>query len=75
MTDFNQANWGAITIGYILSIKKTLSTANKFDPIINAAKSFLKITSRTGDTTAIDDTAEPVDERALLCDDSDSDSA
>jgi len=77
MTDFNQANWATITNGYLSSIKKNLSPASKFDTIINAAKSFVKITSRTGDTTALNDTSaeRDMDERAFLCDDSDSDHA
>lgn len=76
MTDFNQANWATITNGYLSSIKKNLSPASKFDTIINAAKSFVKITTRTGDTTAFNDTAEQdMDERAFLCDDPDSDRA
>jgi hypothetical protein len=71
-TDFNQANWAAITTSYLLSIKKTLSPASKFDSIIDAAKGFMKITSRTGDTTAVNIPAEQdMDERAFLCDDSD----
>ena len=74
MTDFNQANWATITNGYLSSIKKTLSSASKFDPIINAAKSFVKATSRTGDTTAFNNTSaeQDMDERAFLCDDDDS---
>ena len=74
MTDFNQANWAAITNGYLSSIKKTLSPADKFDVIIKSAKSFLKATSRTGDTTALNNTSaeQDMDERAFLCDDSDS---
>ena len=76
MTDFNQANWATITNGYFLSIKKTLSPTGKFDVIIKSAKSFLKATSsRTGDTTAFNNTSaeQDMDERAFLCDD-DSDS-
>jgi hypothetical protein len=75
MTDFNQANWATITNGYLLSIKKSLSPASKFDVIINAAKNFMKITSRGGDTTVFDDTPaeQDMDERAFLCDDPDTD--
>ena len=73
MTDFNQANWATITNGYLLSIKKAFTgrSASKFDDIINEAKSFLKATSRTGDSTAFNNTSaeQDVDERALLCDD------
>ena len=73
MTDFNQANWAMITNGYLLSIKKAFTgrSASKFDDIINEAKSFLKATCRTGDSTAFNNTSaeQDVDERALLCDD------
>ena len=75
MTDFNQVNWATITgtNGYLSSVKKTLSSASKINNIINAAKGFLKATSRTGDSTTL--SAEQ-DERAFLCDDeSDSDPA
>ena len=74
-TDFNQANWATVTDSYLLSIKKALSSESKFDLIINAAKSFLKITTWTGDTTAFNDTSaeQNMDERAFLCDDPDSD--
>jgi len=72
MTDFNQANWATKTNGYLVSIKKALSPVSKFDDIINAAKSFVKATTRTGDTTAYDN-EQDMDERAFLCDD-DSDS-
>jgi hypothetical protein len=60
--------------GYLSSIKKNLSPASKFDVIIKAAKSFMKITSR-GDTTTFNDTSTEgdMDERAFLCDDTDSD--
>ena len=74
--DFNQANWATITNGYLLSIGKTLSPAKKFDVIIKAAKSFVKMTSRAqaGETVLNDKSAErDVDERAFLCDDPDSD--
>jgi len=75
-TDFNQANWGPIINGYLLSIKKALSSPSKLNPIIKAAKSFMKATSRIGDSTAFNITSAeqdmPVDERALLCDDSES---
>ena len=73
MTDFNQANWATITNGYLSSIKKAFTgcSASKFDDIINEAKSFLKATSRTGDSTAFNNTSaeQDVDERALPCDD------
>ena len=75
MTDFNQANLATITNGYLLSIKKAFTgrSASKFDfdNIINEAKSFLKATSRTRDSTAFNNTPaeQDVDERALLCDD------
>ena len=73
MTDFNQANWAMIANGYLSSIKKAFTghSASKFDDIINEAKSFLKATSRTGDSTAFNNTSaeQDVDERALLCDD------
>jgi lysozyme family protein len=73
-TDFNQANWATITNGYLSSIKKALSSPSKFNPIIDAAKRFVKATSRIGDTTAFDNTAEEdKDVRAFLCDDEDSD--
>ena len=73
MTDFNQVNWATITNGYLSSVKKTLSSASKINDIINAAKGFLKATSRTGDSTTL--SAEQ-DERAFLCDnESDSDPA
>jgi hypothetical protein len=66
MTDFNQVNWATITNGYLSSAKKTLSSTSKINVIINAAKGFLKATSRTGDATTL--SAEQ-DERAFLCDD------
>ena len=69
MMDFNQANWAMITNGYLSSIKMTLSAPSKFDIIIKAAKSFVKATTRTGDTTAFNDTSAEQDERAFLCDD------
>jgi hypothetical protein len=69
MTDFNQANWAMITNGYLLSIKKALSPPGKFDPIINAAKNFVKVTSRTGDSLNKSGGDQEVDERAFLCDD------
>jgi hypothetical protein len=72
-TDFNQANWATITNGYLTSMKKTLSPASNFDVIINAAKTFLKSTSRAGDTKTSAEGDTLVDERALLCDDPDSD--
>jgi hypothetical protein len=72
-TDFNQANWATITTGYLSSIKKTLSSASKFNEIVNAAKSFMKITSRTGDTAFDTSAKQDINERAFLCDDLDSD--
>lgn len=72
--DFNQANWATITNSYLRSMKKTLSPASKFDIIINTAKTFLKSTSRAGDTKTSPEDRMPVVERALLCDDPDSDS-
>jgi hypothetical protein len=71
LTDFNQANWATVTSGYLSSIKKTLSSPAKFDAIINAAKSFIKATSRTGDTTNTNTSTgeQDLDERAFLCDD------
>ena len=45
MTDENKANWAAITNGYLSSIKKTHSPADKFDVIIKSVKGFLKVTS------------------------------
>ena len=74
MTDFNQTNWAAISNSYLSSIKKALSSPGKLDVIIKAAKSFLKATTRTGDTpfnntSAEQDSSMPVDERAFLCDD------
>jgi hypothetical protein len=71
MTDFNQANWATITDSYVLSIKKAHSPASKFNVIIKEAKSFVKATSRTGDTAAFDDTSagQDLNERAFLCDD------
>jgi hypothetical protein len=74
-TDFNQANWATITTGYLASIKKALSSASKLNIIINAAKSFVKATSRPGpgDTLNVTSTQQDMDERAFLCDD-DSDS-
>ena len=69
MTDFNQANWATITNGYLSSIKKTLSAPSKFDVIIKAAKSFMKATTRTRDTTAFNDTSTEQDEQAFLCND------
>ena len=73
--DFNQANWAAITNGYLFSIKKALSSASKFNIIINAAKSFVKATSRLGPGDTFNNTSaeQDMDERAFLCDD-DSDS-
>ena len=61
MTDFNQVNWASVTNGYLLSMKKALSSTSKFDLIISAAKTFMKATFRTGDTTAStsDATAQP----------------
>ena len=52
MMDFNQANWASVTNSYLLSMKKALSSTSKFDLIISAAKTFVKATFRTGDTTA-----------------------
>ena len=72
MTDFNQANWVSVTNGYLLSMKKALSSTSKFDLIISAAKTFVKATFRTGNTTA-SAKQNTLDERAYLCDDSDSD--
>jgi hypothetical protein len=71
MTDFNQANWAVITNGYLLSIKKAFSgsKASKFDVIINNAKSFLKATTRSGDSTVKTSAEQAMDERAFLCDD------
>ena len=69
-TDFNQANWATITNGYLSSIKKAFTgrNASKFDDTINEAKSFLKATSRAGDSNNTSAKQE-MDERALLCDD------
>ena len=73
MTDFNQANWVSVTNGYLLSMKKALSSTSKFDLIIiSAAKTFVKATFQTGDTTA-SAKQNTLDERAYLCDNSDSD--
>ena len=72
MTDFNQVNWASVTNGYLLSMKKALSSTSKFDLIISAAKTFMKATFQTGDTTA-STKQNTLDERAYLCDDSDSD--
>jgi hypothetical protein len=75
-TDFNQANWATITNGYLVSIKKALSSASKLNIIIDAAKHFVKATSRpgqAGDTLITSTGLEDMDERAFLCDD-DSDS-
>ena len=44
MMDFNQANWASVTNGYLLSMKKALSSTSKFDLIISAAKTFVKVT-------------------------------
>ena len=57
-TDFNQANWATITNGYVVSIKKNLFSPKKLDPIVNAAKSFVKATSRAGDTSTLSTSAE-----------------
>jgi hypothetical protein len=69
-TDFNLANWGAITNGYLSSIKKTLSD-KKFDGIINDAMSFTKVSRRGESTAASSATAdqELANERAFLVDD------
>ena len=72
MTDFNQANWPSVTNSYLLSMKKALSSTSKFDLIISAAKTFVKVTFRTGDTTASAE-QNTLDERAYLCDDLDLD--
>lgn len=73
MTDFNQSNWATITSGYLSSIKKSLSSPTKFNVIIDEAKSFLKATSRTGDSTFDTSAKGNMNERAFLCDDLDSD--
>ena len=44
MMDFNQVNWVSVTNGYLLSMKKALSSTSKFDLIISAAKTFVKAT-------------------------------
>ena len=36
-TDFNHTNWGDNTNGYLLSIKKNLSSDSKFDRIVDKA--------------------------------------
>jgi hypothetical protein len=66
MTDFNQTNWAAITNGYLSSIKAL--SVSKFDIIVDAAKTFVKATSRTGDTTAFNNTSaeQGMNERAFL---------
>lgn len=65
-TDFNQANWGSATTGYIQSIKSL--TANKFDAIITEAMKASKLTQRNKAATMLSDNEE-LDERAVLCDD------
>ena len=72
MTDFNQANWASVTNGYLLSMKKALSSTSKFDLIISAAKTFVKATFQTGDTTASAE-QNTLDEQAYLYDDLDLD--
>ena len=68
-TDFNHTNWAMITSSYLSNIKTNLSSAGKFDRIINDSKSFMKmVTSQSGDTT-FNSAAQDTDERALLCDD------
>lgn len=80
-TDFNQGNWAVKTTGYLGSIKKTFSTANlnRFNDIVNAAKTFVKTTSRSGlgDTSTfnLNKSEQDVDERAFLCDDESDDCA
>ena len=64
MMDFNQANWVSVTNGYLLSIKKALSSASKFNLIISP-KTFMKATSRTGNTTA-STKQNTLDEQAFL---------
>ena len=65
-TDFNQANWGTATSGYIEAMKKL----SKFDDIIADARSFAKVNQR-GDTTTNSSAVleQELDERAHLCDD------
>ena len=72
MMDFNQANWASVTNGYLFSIKKALSSTSKFDLVISAAKTFMKVTFRTGNTTA-SAKQNTLDEQAYLSNDSDSD--
>ena len=73
MTDFNQANWATITNSYFSSIKKTLSSPAKYNVIIDEAKSFLRATFQTGNTTVNTSAKQNVNEQAFLCDDPDSD--
>jgi hypothetical protein len=73
LTDFNQANWAAITNGYLSSIKKALTSESKYKPIIEAAKKLMKATSRTGESYVTTGVEQEIDERAFLRDD-DSDS-
>lgn len=67
-TDFNQANWGAITNGYLSSIKKNLANNGKFDRIITDAMGFAKV-NRRGDSALSSPEHDLSDERACLCDD------
>ena len=75
-TDFNQANWGTITSGYILSIQKNLSNDIKFDGVIADVQKFAKANTQCGDSaTALPSSApeQEFDEHTQLCDDESND--
>lgn len=70
LTDFNEANWGLVTSGFIQSIKTNLSSDAKFAAIVSDAKNFAKVNQRA-DATATPPTVheQEYEERALLRDD------
>ena len=71
-TDFTQLNWALTAKNYFVSVKNAYaSNPMKFNLIIDDAKSFVKATSRTVDTTFNNTLAgeQDLDERAFLCDD------
>ena len=75
-TDFNMMNWGAVTNGYLSSIRKNLNN-KKLGRIIDAARGFAKATIRQGESTTVSSGApdnEQMIERAALADDSEMDS-
>ena len=70
---FSEPAWGAATRGYSMNAKKSIKNAQKLKLIVTAAKSFEKVTQRTGSSNATSAEVKlQEEERAFLGDADDS---